>query len=164
MRNIRDSFCGVSGRPPLMVAQGASSISLPEDVREQIRARPGLTTVRSELTGGIYQKVEGRWVRVDSEPPAGAKALQRVSGAASLFLSPSVKDIPKQTLRDQAEAAERRFRSPRHLRLKGVLKRALAEAGVERASLGDAMKLCVRSPSSWNRVACGLSGRNRRRG
>lgn len=31
-------------------------------------------------------------MRVDSEPPAGAKALQRVSGAASLFLSPSVEE------------------------------------------------------------------------
>jgi phage gp29-like protein len=130
---------GPTGLPPSFEAVPSETYSLPQDVREQIRARPGLTTVRSELTGGIYQKVEGRWVRVDSEPPAGAKALQRVSGAASLLLSPSLKDIPKTTLSQQAEAAERRFRSPRHLRLKGVLKRALAEAGIERANLGDAI-------------------------
>ena len=73
---------GPTGPPPSFEAVPNETYSLPEDVREQIRARPGLTTVRSELTGGIYQKVEGRWVRVDSEPPAGAKALQRVSGAA----------------------------------------------------------------------------------
>ena len=132
-------MAGLGGSPLPEETVPREAYSLPEDALEQIRARPGLTTVRSEMTGGIYQKVEGRWVRVDSKPPAGAKAMRGITGAASLFVSPSVKDIPKPSLKEQADSAARRFRSPRHLRIKGVLKRALTEAGIGRFSLGDAV-------------------------